>query len=272
MTTEPQLIPSAPDQRLSIFVPCYNTREFLLAAVRRIPWDRLPANLVYSVLFVDNASTDGTREAIEQARAELGRRGVSTEAIFHPRNRGYGGSLKTAFSHALENGIDYLAIVHSDGQYAPEELPRLISKLVSEAGVCLLFGSRLAGNPVKGGMPVYRYLANHFLSGLQNLFSGLRLSEYHSGYRLYRLSLVERIPWRELADNFVVDNEIIFMIHRCGFEIAELPIPTHYGKEKSNVPKLGTPLAILWNLAQFFLCRVGLRHDPRYPKPATQGR
>ena len=231
--------------------------------MRRIPWTKLPPKLGYEVLFVDNASQDGTAQVIEEARAELGRQKIASHAILHSENRGYGGSVKSAFTYALENSFDYVAVVHSDGQYAPEELPRLIPALVNDPEVCLLFGSRLAGDPRKGGMPLDRYLANHFLSGLQNLLSGLRLTEYHSGYRLYRLSLVNKLPWHTLSNGFVIDNEIVFMIHSCGFGIAELPIPTHYGEEKSHVPKLGTPLAILRNLAAYVLCRIGLRSDPR---------
>jgi glycosyltransferase involved in cell wall biosynthesis len=249
--------------RLCIHIPSYNARDFLFATVRRIPWDMLQG-FSTTVLFVDNASQDGTVEEIDRARAELSATGIAADAILHSANRGYGGSVKSAFAYSIQNGFDFMAIVHSDGQYAPEELPRLLAALVEKPDICLLFGSRLAGSPLEGGMPVYKYFANHILTGLQNRLSGLNLSEYHSGYRLYRLALLAKIPWQTLSDDFVIDNEIIFAIHRCGFGIAELPIPTHYGTEKSNVPTIGTPLAILVNLAQYVLCRAGLREDPRY--------
>jgi glycosyltransferase involved in cell wall biosynthesis len=254
---------SALKARLCIHIPSYNARGFLLAAVRRVPWDMLQG-FSTTVLFVDNASQDDTSVEIGKARSELSAAGITTHAILHPENRGYGGSVKSAFTYSIENGFDFMAIVHSDGQYAPEELPRLLAALADDADICLLFGSRLAGSPLEGGMPVYKYLANRFLTGLQNLCSGLHLSEYHSGYRLYRLALLAKIPWQTLSDGFVFDNEIIFAIQRCGLRIAELPIPTHYGTEKSNVPTIGTPFAILVNLAQYMLCRAGLRDDPRY--------
>lgn len=255
--------PSAPE-RLCIYIPSYNARPFLPRTVTRIPWEQLPPGITTEVLFVDNASRDGTQDAIEEARRSLASRSVASHAIFHASNRGYGGSVKSAIGFALERGFDYLAVLHADGQYAPEELPRLLTALLSRPEVCLLFGSRLAGEPLQGGMPFYKYVANHVLSGLQNLCSGLKLSEYHSGYRLYRLSLLSRLPWRLLSDGFVIDNEIIFMIHSRGFGIAELPIPTFYGEEKSHVPRIGTPLAILKNLSQYVLARTGLRRDPRY--------
>lgn len=247
-------------------MPSYNARDFLLATVRRIPWNKLPQGLSTTVLFVDNASSDGTPGEIEKARVELAAAGIATHVILHPENRGYGGSLKTAFAYALGEGFDFLAVIHADGQYAPEELPRLLAALHDDPYVCTLSGSRLSGNPLKGGMPVYKYVGNHLLTFLQNAVSGLRLSEYHSGYRLYRLALVAKIPWQALSDGWVIDQEIIFVIHQHGLKIAELPIPTHYGTEKSHVPLVGLPLAILRNMAEYVLYLAGLRDDPRYPR------
>lgn len=259
-----------PDPSFLIYIPSYNARPFLERTVERIPWDRLPSSLSFSVLFVDNASQDGSQAAISRARAALDARGIPNAAILHPKNRGYGGSVKSAFEYAIDRGFDYMAVLHADGQYAPELLPGLIAGLLAEPRSALHFGSRLAGNPLAGGMPLYKFLANHVLSWLQNVVSGLHLSEYHSGYRLYRLAHVARIPWRLLSDGFVIDNEIIFMIHAAGFLITEAPIPTYYGQEKSHVPRIGTPLAILQNLAEYGLTRAGLRSDPRYEvRPRT---
>jgi glycosyltransferase involved in cell wall biosynthesis len=255
-----------PDQSLLIYIPSYNARPFLERTVSRIPWNQLPPQLSYSVLFVDNASPDGTAEIIPQARESLSAIGIPSDAILHPVNRGYGGSVKSALKHAFEHGHDFLAVLHADGQYAPEKLPELISALLAEPRAALHFGSRLTGDALAGRMPLYKFLANHVLSGLQNLCSGLHLSEYHSGYKLYRLSHIARIPWQRLSDGFVIDNEIIFMIQIAGFRITEGPIPTHYGEEKSHVPNLGTPLAILRNLAVYVLARTGLRRDPLYER------
>lgn len=253
-----------PDPRFLIYVPSYNAHRFLERTIERIPWAELPAGFGYEALFVDNASQDGSPLAIARARAALEARGIRTHAILHPVNRGYGGSVKSAFAFALDGGYDFLAVLHSDGQYAPEKLPELAAGLLAEPRAALHFGSRLTGKPLAGGMPLYKFLANHFLSGLQNLFSGLRLSEYHSGYRLYRLEHIAKIPWKELSDSWVIDTEIAFMIHNCGFLITESPIPTHYGEEKSHVPKIGTPIAILRNLADYVMARIGFRTDPRY--------
>lgn len=249
----------ADEHRFCIYIPCYNAARFLARTVSRIPWAALPAELSYSVLFVDNASRDESRSEIEKLC-----KAMKADAILHPENRGYGGSVKSAFGYCLANGIGQMAVLHADGQYAPEELPRLIGELQAHPGSALHFGSRLTGAPLKGGMPGYKWAANHVLSKLQNAVLGLQLSEYHSGYRLYRTNLVDRTPWRKASDGFVFDNEIIFLLRRHKLGITESPIPTFYGDEKSHVPKLGTPMAILGNVMRYALCVAGVKHSRLY--------
>jgi glycosyltransferase involved in cell wall biosynthesis len=242
-----------------VFMPCYNAERLVCATVNRIPWERLPASLDYCLLFIDNASTDRTWEKIETLSER-----PDTFAVRHQRNSGYGGSVKSALEWSMARGAEFLVVLHADGQYAPEELPGLLEQLLAQPSTALLFGSRLTGHPLRGGMPVYKFVANHLLSGLQNCVLGLHLSEHHSGYRLYRLSLLAPLRWRSLSDGFVIDNEIIFLLHQAGQAIAESPIPTYYGEEKSHVPKLGTPLAILANAARYLLAKFSLRRDRLY--------
>jgi glycosyltransferase involved in cell wall biosynthesis len=242
-----------------VFIPCYNAERFVCATVDRIPWERLPPSLDYCLLLIDNSSTDGTWEKIETLLKR-----PSTFARHHQRNSGYGGSVKSALEWSMARGAEFLVVLHADGQYAPEELPAMLAQLLAQPSTALLFGSRLAGHPLRGGMPAYKFVANHLLSALQNLILGLRLSEYHSGYRLYRLSLLAPLRWRAMSDGFVFDNEIIFLLHQAGLSIAESPISTFYGTEKSHVPKLGTPLAILANAARYLLAKFSLRRDRLY--------
>jgi hypothetical protein len=157
-----------------------------------------------------------------------------------------------------------MVVLHADGQYAPEELPRLIGELLGHTGSALHFGSRLTGSPLKGGMPVYKYLANVTLTAIQNFVLKTRLSEFHSGYRLYRVAMVETTPWRKASDGFDFDNEIIFLLVRARLGITESPIPTFYGEETSYVPTLGTPLAILRNTWRYVQAVLGGRRDPLY--------
>lgn len=242
-----------------VFMPCYNAERFVCATVDRIPWEKLPPSLDYCLLLIDNSSTDGTWERIETLLTR-----PNTFAVRHQHNTGYGGSVKSALQWSMARGAEFLVVLHADGQYAPEELPRLLGQLIELPATALLFGSRLSGHPMRGGMPFYKFVANHLLSALQNLILGLRLSEYHSGYRLYRLPLLAPLRWPALSDGFVFDNEIIFLLRQAGLAIAESPIPTYYGEEKSHVPKLGTPLAILANAARYLLAKLSLRHDRLY--------
>lgn len=248
------------ETQLCIYIPCYNGARFIAHTVSRIPWASLPSGLDYSVLFVDNASQDNSRDEIAKLCGTL----KNADSVLHPENRGYGGTVKSAFDYCLRKGIGLMAVVHADGQYAPEELPRLIGNLRSNPVCALHFGSRLSSAPLKGGMPIYKWAANHVLSGLQNIVLGLRLSEYHSGYRLYRVELVDKTPWRKASNGFVFDNEIIFLLQRQGLVITESPIPTFYGDEKSHVPKLETTMAILRNTWRYVAAVKGGRRDPLY--------
>jgi glycosyltransferase involved in cell wall biosynthesis len=251
----------SPPARCCIYIPCYNAARWVARTVGRIPWTSLPGGIEYWLLFVDNASTDGTWAEIERLRAER-----PASALRHPVNRGYGGSVKAALDYCGREGFDLLVVLHADGQYAPEELPRLVRETLDRPAVALHFGSRLTGSPLKGGMPFYKLVANYVLSALQNQVLGTRLSEFHSGYRLYRVGLVNRVQWQKASDGFVFDNEIIFLIRQAGLEITESTVPTFYGEEESYVPKLGTPVLILANLVRYILAQKGWRRDPLYSR------
>jgi glycosyltransferase involved in cell wall biosynthesis len=256
--------PPVDESRCCIYVPCYNAARLVAATIGRIPWDKLPPRLCYALLMIDNASTDGTQAALEEIRARLTSTGREAHVILHSRNRGYGGSVKSALDFCREQGFGYLVVLHADGQYAPEVLPELLAELLDREDEALHFGSRLAGRPLEGGMPLYKYLANRALTWLQNRVLGLNLSEYHSGYRLYRMALLKGIPYHRNRDSFVFDNEILFQLAHFGRGIGETPIPTHYGDEKSHVPVVGTPLGILGCVASYLLVRAGWRRDARY--------
>ena len=257
-------------ERLLIAIPSYNAKPFLRATVDRIPWDAFPADIAREVFFIDNASQDGTQDEICLIRQELESAGIPAQALLRSRNQGYGGSMKAALDAALEGGADYLAILHADGQYAPELLPPMLEQLRTRPEAALHFGSRLTGRPLAGGMPLYKYAANHLLSGLQNLLLGARLSEYHSGYRLYRMALMAGLPYRNLSDGFVFDNQIIWLILDRGFGVSESTIPTHYGEEKSHVPRIATPLAILGQLGLYLLHRWGIRRSRLYAEQESK--
>ncbi len=192
------VVPPLDERRACIFMPCYRTARFLEAPIARIPWKELPP-LQYRLLCVDNASPDDTWEVIQGAVGTLREQGHDADAIRNPRNLSYGGSVKVAFRYWVANNFGLMVVLHSDGQYAPELLPWLISELVASDDT-MLFGSRLAGDALAGGMPAYKYYANHVLTWLQNAALGTRFSELHSGLRLYRVNRVVRLPYEANTD------------------------------------------------------------------------
>jgi glycosyltransferase involved in cell wall biosynthesis len=262
MDPQKEELPTLSERRFCIFVPCYHTAKFLDAAMDRIPWDSMP-DYEYHFLFVDNASTDNTWEVI-QARVEKERAaGHKADAIRNPRNLSYGGSCKVAIRYCRDNDLGLMVVLHSDGQYAPEELPRLIGEFI-DGGYTMFFGSRLTGDPLAGGMPKYKYYANHALTWIQNAVLGTDLSEFHSGLRFYRINDVIRLPFEANSDYFDYDNHIIFQIIKAGGRIGESTIPTHYGDETSYVDPIRTPVGILTNIAAYVSSNLGLVKIPRY--------
>ncbi len=255
------------ESRLCVFVPCYQAARLLEGTMARVKWDELPKQLAYRVVFVDNRSTDDTWETIQRVQARLGALGVDTDAIRNPRNLGYGGSNKVIFDYCIANGIGLVGILHSDGQYLPEELPRLVREFVAHPRCAMLYGSRLEGAPLAGGMPRYRLLANIVLTWLQNCALSAHYSEYHSGYRFYRLNEIRRLPYHENSDYYHFDSHIMFQIHHAGGIIEETSIPTHYGDEISYINPFKCVGGIAGNALVYLLHRWGLRRVKRYAFP-----
>jgi glycosyltransferase involved in cell wall biosynthesis len=196
--------------------------------------DRIPTSLFDSydceILVVDDASTDRTFEIGRSWQARHPERRVTV--LRNEYNQGYGGNQKVGYRYAIKEGHDFVAMVHGDGQYAPEELPRLLEPLVNDQSD-LVMGSRMLerGQARKGGMPLYKWLGNRILTSVQNALLGSKLSEFHSGYRIYRVSSLAKVPFTLNANDFHFDSEIIIQFLNAGFRVNELPIPTYYGDE-----------------------------------------
>jgi glycosyltransferase involved in cell wall biosynthesis len=190
---------------------------------------------------VDDCSTDETYNAALAYKAE---RGLEKLTVHRNRtNQGYGGNQKVGYSYAIERGFDIVAMVHGDGQYAPEMLPYLLEPLETEQAE-MVFGSRMSvkGAARRGGMPLYKYVGNRVLTYIQNRLTGLNLSEYHSGYRLYSVSALKRLPFRSFSNVWHFDTQILLSMAERNMKIAELPIPTYYGDEICHVN--GIPYAL----------------------------
>jgi hypothetical protein len=157
-----------------------------------------------------------------------------------------------------------MGVLHSDGQYLPEELPRLILEFLAHPNCALFYGSRLMGSPLRGGMPKYKFLANIALTWVQNCVLGSNYSEFHSGYRFYRMNKIRKVPYNLNSDYFDFDNQIMFQIHHIGETIAETFIPIFYGDEKSHVSPLRTPLGIFSTVLSYMLHKRGLIRVKRF--------
>ena len=239
--------------KVVVVMPAYNADRTL-----RLTYEELPKNTVSTVIVVDDGSSDATLEVA---------RNLGLEVFVHNRNYGYGANQKTCYTEALRAGADIVAMVHPDYQYDPTLLPQLIEPIVGgQADVVL--GSRLkSGAAVAQGMPWWKYLANRFLTGLENRAFGLALSEYHTGYRAFRRQVLETVNFTLNSDGFVFDQEIIGQVVAAGFRIAEIPVPTRYFSEASSAGVLTSVvygLRILTMLFWFTLHRRGIRRSRRF--------
>lgn len=210
------------NKKVIVVLPGYNAALTLEKTVAEIPRD-----LVDEVVFVDDNSTDNS--------VEVARRIGIQHIIIHAENRGYGGNQKSCYNKALELGGDIIVMLHPDYQYTPQLLPAIISIIGNEL-YPVVFASRILGKgALKGGMPLYKYVANRLLTLFQNVMMNQKLSEYHTGYRAYSRDVLESIGYNKNSDDFVFDNEIIAQIFYRGYEIAELTCPTKYFEEASSI-------------------------------------
>jgi glycosyltransferase involved in cell wall biosynthesis len=226
---------SGPDRnkRVLIFIVAYNAERTIQDVVRRIPASL--ARYDTEILIIDDSSRDDTfgRAHVLEKDAETP---FPIRVLYNPVNQGYGGNQKIGFRYAIENGFDIVALVHGDGQYKPECLPDLLQPLLDEEADAV-FGSRMMARlgAIKGGMPLYKYAGNKTLTAIQNTLLHSSLSEFHSGYRLYSVRALKRVPFDRNTNDFHFDTEIIIQFLRAGLLIKELPIPTYYGDEICHV-------------------------------------
>ncbi len=256
------LDPRSSQPRLLVFVIAYHAEATLKAVLDRIPRAVL-LEWQTEILVVDDASPDRTYEIgqdYQDAHADL-----PLTVLRNAYNQGYGGNQKVGYAYAIAHGFDVVAMVHGDGQYAPEELPRLLAPLRGDAADAV-FGSRMMppSGALKGGMPLYKFVGNRILTAVQNALLRTRLSEFHSGYRAYRVATLKALPFQLNSNDFHFDTEIILQLFNSGARIIELPIPTYYGDEISRV----NGLAYAWNVVSATLQnaahRAGILYQRRF--------
>ncbi len=210
------------DKKIIVVMPAYNAEKTLEATYKEIPFD-----IVDEVILVDDVSSDDT---VAKAK-ELG----INRVIKHPKNRGYGGNQKTCYQEALRAGGDVVIMLHPDYQYTPM-LIEAMAYPIANGLFHVMLGSRILGTgALKGGMPIYKYIANRLLTFFQNLMMGQKLAEYHTGYRAFSRATLTSLPLEENSDDFVFDNEMLGQIAYAGHIIGEVTCPTKYFEEASSI-------------------------------------
>ncbi len=248
-------------KRVLIFVVAYNAETTIEKVLSRIPASLHRPEV--EVLIIDDSSKDETfRNGL---RFERGHSAFKITILRTPQNQGYGGNQKLGYRYAIDHGFDIVALVHGDGQYAPEKLPELLQPLVREKGDAV-FGSRMIDKRAAraGGMPLYKWLGNQVLTKFQNAILRTHLSEFHSGYRLYSTAALAQIPFEKNTNNFHFDTEIIIQFVLRKLRIVELPIPTFYGDEICHVNGLRYALDIVATTIKARLCGIHLFYDRKF--------
>jgi len=234
-------------KRVCVVMPAYNAAKTIAQTVADL--DRQVAD---DVILVDDHSRDDT---VRIAR-DLG-----LHVLVHEKNRGYGGNQKTCYAEALARGADIVVMIHPDYQYSPKLMPAMAG-IVASGHFDAVLGSRILGvGALAGGMPIWRYVANRFLTAFENLLLGYKLAEYHTGYRAFSRKLLETLPLEENSDDFVFDNQILAQAIWFGFDIGEVTCPTRYSSEASSIGfarsvKYG--LGVVATALTFRLAKLGL--------------
>jgi glycosyltransferase involved in cell wall biosynthesis len=243
-------------KKVVVVLPAYNAAKTLEKTYREIPLD-----LVDEVILCDDHSRDNT--------AELARSLGIQHVIVHEQNKGYGGNQKSLYNHALRIGGDIVIMLHPDYQYTPKLIPSMVN-IIGEGLYPVVLGSRILGMGArKGGMPLYKYIANRFLTFAQNLLVHYKLSEYHTGYRAFSREVLEGIRFNQNSDDFVFDNEMLSQIIYAGFDIAEVTCPTKYFEEASSINfrrSMKYGLGVLRVSGCHWLQRTGLARFSMYAK------
>lgn len=260
MSEEPAAAPPA-RARFGILIVAYNAVSTLTKVLDRIPADVWED--VAEVFIFDDASTDETAMLCRAYKRERGR--ANMNVFRNESNRGYGGNQKLGYKYALGKPCDVVALLHGDGQYAPEVLPRLLAPILKGSADAVI-GSRMMTRfgALRGGMPLYKYAGNKVLTAFQNFTLCARLSEFHSGYRAYATAALRAIPFELNSDDFHFDTEILIQLLSRGYRVAEVPIPTYYGTEISRVNGLRYARNVVRTTMDYRLHKAGIKHVAKY--------
>lgn len=208
-------------KKIVIVMPAYNAEKTLHKT-----YEAMPRDFVHKVILVDDASSDRTADVSNK---------LGLQTIVHDKNKGYGGNQKTCYRAALEAGADIVVMLHPDYQYEPRLIEAMAAMIASGVYDAVLGSRILAQSSLQGGMPIYKYLSNRFLTFVQNILIGQKLSEYHTGYRAFSREVLERLPLELNSDDFIFDNQMLVQAVYQGFKIGEISCPTKYFPDASSI-------------------------------------
>ncbi len=238
-------------KRIAVVLPAYNAARTLSRTIEEIDRD-----IVDDLILTDDASRD---ETVTLARA------LGLHTIEHEQNRGYGGNQKTCYAAACARGADIVVMLHPDYQYSPKLIPAMAAMIISGHYDAVMGSRILGGGALKGGMPLWKYIANRGLTLIENILLGQKLSEYHTGYRAWSRTVLERLPLERCSDDFVFDNQMIAQAIHAGFQIGEISCPTRYFDEASSINfrrSVHYGFGVLDTAIRFRLARAGILEWP----------
>ena len=239
-------------KRITVVMPAYNAEKTL-----RKTYNEIPHNIVDNVILTDDASQDRTAEVAQQ---------LNIKTFVHMENKGYGGNQKTCYQEALRTGSDIVIMLHPDYQYTPKLITSMAS-MIAYGVFDAVIASRILGNKaLAGGMPMYKYIANRFLTAVENLIIQQKLSEYHTGYRAFSAEVLKNIPLTENSDDFVFDNEMLLQTMYFGFSVGEVSCPAKYFEEASSISfrrSVTYGISVLHTAMKYFFSKRG--YNKHYP-------
>jgi glycosyltransferase involved in cell wall biosynthesis len=248
------------DKKVVVVMPAYNAARTLRQTYAEVGEQQL----VDAIILVDDGSKDDT---VAVARSLKG-----VQVHVHDKNKGYGGNQKTCYRLALEAGADIVIMIHPDYQYTPKLIPAMVSIIGNGLHPCVLGSRILGGYALKGGMPFWKYISNRWLTLMENMLLGAKLSEYHTGYRAFSREILERLHLADNSDDFVFDNQMLAQILWHGFTIAEVSCPTKYFAEASSINfrrSIKYGFGCLSTGAKFRLAKMGLGSSKLFPRVTT---